>query len=72
MSNTPLRDRFDAMLCGKPPISDGMRKALLEAFMAGAAAHDNIIIEALEGGADGRRLAAICDAMVGEMKKRHE
>lgn len=71
MGLTPLKDRFDAMVERSGVGHPALQKIMLEAFMAGAAAHDNVIREATENGADAQTLARICDDMVAEMERRH-
>ena len=65
---SPLRDSFDRMMCGKD--DRGLRSALLEAFMAGAAAYGRIIDSATESG-DPEHVAKVMDALAAEIKNRH-
>lgn len=74
MTDTPLRGRFDAMIeegrsRGKV-LPEHIRLALLEAFMAAAAAFDNIMREAMERTQDPQEIARVCDAMILEIENR--
>jgi len=67
-----LRDRFERMM-GDRLVPAPVRAALLEAFMAGAAAHDRIITDTIQNGGDSAEVAKALDDAVGEMRQaKHE
>ena len=66
-----LRSEFDKLLAGKPAIHPHLRKALLEAFMAGAAAYDRIMVRNTQH-KDPQHLARVLDGLVIEIENRHK
>ena len=63
-----LRQAFDRLMPNT--LVNPLRPALLEAFMAGAAAHDQITTVAIRSN-DPHHVAKVMDDMAAEIKNRH-
>ncbi|MEL6100503.1 MAG: hypothetical protein AAFR68_04210 [Pseudomonadota bacterium] len=70
ITTTPLADRFERMMAGRQ-VPPAVRAALLEAFMAGAAAHDQLVTQVTNKKGDKKKLAqdlaGVLDAAAGEI-----